>query len=325
MLNLDFATLLWQMLNFLVLAAILGKLLFQPALRYMRERAARVEQSLDEASKAQTEAEALRQLLSERLSGAQEKADRIVRESREKTEEQAWGMLRKAEAEAQALLADARSTIKQERAQKIAQSYDEVLETVIELTSITLKKTASQAVNDNLINDFNSHIWRLGQTDRERVDQYRSVMAERQPLARVYAPATLSQEQQRTLTDTLSALINQPVTLAIEVDPDLALAYNNRGWAYIELEQYEQAVADCTKAIELDPELALAYSNRGLAYLRLGQYEQTVADCTRAIELDPDLALAYNNRGQAYLELEQYDQAVADFDRAIEIDPGIQG
>ena len=221
MLEIDLATVLWQILNFLVLTAVLGRLLFKPALRHMRERAAQVEQSMDEAKKAQAESEALRTLLSQRLGSAQEEADRILREAREQAEEQAWGIMRQAEVEAQAIKAEAESEARQERAKSIADSFDEVLSTIIDLASSTLKKAATQPVHDDLVNVFNSQIWKLGQTDRERVDAYRAMMAERQPLARVFTPLPLSEEQQRTLTDTLSALINRPVTLAVEVDPDL--------------------------------------------------------------------------------------------------------
>jgi len=221
MLEIDLATVLWQIFNFLVLAVALGKLLFQPALRHMRERAAQVEQSMHEAGKAQSEAEALRAILSKRLSSAQEEADRILRNAREEAEQQAEGLLRKAEAEGRAMLAEAASQARQERAHSIAESFDDILDTVIDLASSTLKKTATQPVHDDLVSVFNSSIWRLGQTDRERVETYRTMMAERQPLARVFTPVALSEEQQRTLTDTLSALINRPVTLAIEVDPDL--------------------------------------------------------------------------------------------------------
>jgi len=70
MLDIDISTILWQILNFLLLAALLSKLLYQPALRYMRERAAKVGQSMDDAKKTQAEAEAMRQLLSEQLNGA---------------------------------------------------------------------------------------------------------------------------------------------------------------------------------------------------------------------------------------------------------------
>ena len=42
-------------------------------------------------------------------------------------------------------------------------------------------------------------------------------------------------------------------TKAIELDPDYADAYNNRGYAYYLLEQYGKALNDYDKAIELDP------------------------------------------------------------------------
>ena len=47
-------------------------------------------------------------------------------------------------------------------------------------------------------------------------------------------------------------------------------AFSNRGAAYYFLGEYEEAIADCTEAIRLDPDLALAYSNRGLAHDDLG-------------------------------------------------------
>jgi len=60
--------------------------------------------------------------------------------------------------------------------------------------------------------------------------------------------------------------------------------------------RYGKAVTDCTKAIELDPQLAMAYSNRGCAYVGTGRYGLAVTDCTKAIEPDPRLPMAYINR-----------------------------
>ena len=48
-------------------------------------------------------------------------------------------------------------------------------------------------------------------------------------------------------------------------------------------------------AIHLDPQLALAYNNRGNAYKDLGQYQKAIQDYNEAIHLDPQLASAYNN------------------------------
>ena len=65
----------------------------------------------------------------------------------------------------------------------------------------------------------------------------------------------------------------------------------------------ELAIKYYTRAIELVPELAEAYYNRGLAYADLGQYKQAIKDYDRAIELNPEDAEAYYNRGLGYLML----------------------
>ena len=100
-----------------------------------------------------------------------------------------------------------------------------------------------------------------------------------------------------------------------------AEVYNNRGFAYCEIGQYDQAISDFSKAIEINPRLAPAYNNRGTAYLYTARYEQAILDLSKAVEIDPRLAHAYNNRGWAYIKMEQYDEAVSDFNKTIEIDP----
>ena len=68
-------------------------------------------------------------------------------------------------------------------------------------------------------------------------------------------------------------------------------------------------------AIYLDPQLALAYNNRGDAYRDLGQYQRAIQDYNEAIRLDPQLALAHNNRGNAYKDLGQHQKAIQDYNR----------
>ncbi len=108
---------------------------------------------------------------------------------------------------------------------------------------------------------------------------------------------------------------------AIELDPNAANVYNNRGVAYYALDEYDLAVADYSKAIELDPNAANVYNNRGVAYYALDEYDLAVADYSKAIELDPNYAYGYYNRGVAYYALAEYDLAVADYSQAIELDP----
>ncbi len=110
-------------------------------------------------------------------------------------------------------------------------------------------------------------------------------------------------------------------TCSIDLDPDYALTYNNRGIAYNDLGDYERAIDDYNQAIGLDPEFAFAYKNRGNAYAYLGDYERAIDDYNQAIALYPAYALAYNNRGNVYAYLGDYEQAIEDYEQAIAFDP----
>ncbi|MCA9039048.1 MAG: tetratricopeptide repeat protein, partial [Planctomycetaceae bacterium] len=55
----------------------------------------------------------------------------------------------------------------------------------------------------------------------------------------------------------------------------------------MEEENYEDALVDFTKAIEIDPELPMAWSGRGNAYLKLEKFSEAKEDFQKAMEYDP--------------------------------------
>ena len=79
-------------------------------------------------------------------------------------------------------------------------------------------------------------------------------------------------------------------TLAVQLDPEFTLAYNNRGLAYYSLGEYRKALEDFDRVIRLDPELGDAYANRALAKALLGNLSEAEEDLKRAEEqgADPD-------------------------------------
>ena len=108
---------------------------------------------------------------------------------------------------------------------------------------------------------------------------------------------------------------------AIELSPQCARAYNNRGGARLILSEHAEAIADFNKAIDLAPTYVSAYHNRANAYLDSEQYTKAISDYTRAIELDPQFAKAYFGRGYAHLALGHYDEAISDYTQAIRLNP----
>ena len=117
-----------------------------------------------------------------------------------------------------------------------------------------------------------------------------------------------------------TAEVNDPVASNSESSRD-ARFYYNRGNVYLNLDELDKAIADLTKAIELDPQLALAYRRRGTAFTAQVELDKAIADYSKAIELDPEDASTYITRGGVYLQQHEWDKAIADYNMAIELDP----
>ena len=108
---------------------------------------------------------------------------------------------------------------------------------------------------------------------------------------------------------------------AIQLDPQLAEAYSNRGVTYRNKGKANSAIQDYNKAIELKPKSVEPYNNRGVAYCDIGDYTRAIEDYTKAIQLKPKLAVPHNNRGAAYYDKGDYTRAIENYDAAIQLKP----
>ena len=108
---------------------------------------------------------------------------------------------------------------------------------------------------------------------------------------------------------------------AIEINPQLTAAYNNRGVAYASMGNYNLALSDYNKVIILNPSYAPAYLNRGIAFFNLGNYSQAMQDYNRAIRLDANYVEAYFQRGALNTFTGDYRKALDDFNKTIRLNP----
>src|SRR5690606_16285079 len=107
-----------------------------------------------------------------------------------------------------------------------------------------------------------------------------------------YVNAGLQAIAERDVEAAIDAFTN-----AIDLDPDMAVAYLHRGNAYAEAQEAELAIADLDRAIELAPDMPIAYTSRADAYMLRGDVEAALADLSRALSVDPEDANVYVERG----------------------------
>ena len=108
-------------------------------------------------------------------------------------------------------------------------------------------------------------------------------------------------------------------TKALELNPKLAAAYEQRGLLYYFQGKYDKVIQDYHAYLDLAPEKAEAYRMLGLGYLKTGEYELAISHLTRTIELAPQHPAGYAYRAEAYHMRGNDEEAIRDSTAAVKL------
>jgi len=110
---------------------------------------------------------------------------------------------------------------------------------------------------------------------------------------------------------------------AVEVAPDFAQGFNNRGVALQQMKRWDEALASFERAAAIQPDArnARVHNNRGNVLQKMRRWGEALPSYQRALELRPDYAEALNNRGTVLRELRRWDEAVRDYRQALALRP----
>ena len=98
--------------------------------------------------------------------------------------------------------------------------------------------------------------------------------------------------------------------------------YKERGNAFYQRKQYDEAVENYTRSIDLDPHSnAAVYTNRSAAYFSLHRFQDSLEDAMTATRLNDKWVKGYYRQAAAHVALEQFDDAVVAYERGLEVDP----
>ena len=103
--------------------------------------------------------------------------------------------------------------------------------------------------------------------------------------------------------------------------PDQGYSWFGRGFSKYEYGDNEGALSDLSKAIELNPNDAEFYFNRGNVYNITERFELAVVDYSSALKLKSDYPEAYNNRGASYGNINKLNESLDDYNKAISLNP----
>jgi len=113
-------------------------------------------------------------------------------------------------------------------------------------------------------------------------------------------------------------------TRAIELNPRLAPAYEERGWNYYFQGKYNEVIEDFTNYIRLVPNKADAYKMLGIAYLKINNFEKAVINFDKALDLEPKIKGVFGYRAEAFRMLGMLNQAVEDSNKALAVESDLR-
>jgi tetratricopeptide (TPR) repeat protein len=96
----------------------------------------------------------------------------------------------------------------------------------------------------------------------------------------------------------------------IELDKTNYLLFGARGKAFIEMEEFNNAIIDISRALELNPNYALGLYNRGICYYSTDKYDLAIRDLESAKLLNNELDSIDFYLGGCNYFIENYEKAI---------------
>lgn len=148
------ATLIAQIINFLLLVAILTKVAYKPLMKALDERRNRIEASIDQADRAKKEAEEFKREYQEQLAKARTEAQNIVEKATRLAEQTKDEIVTAARAEHAKLLKEAQDEISRERERALSELRGEVVALSMAAAAKIIEKNLDAETNSKLVADF---------------------------------------------------------------------------------------------------------------------------------------------------------------------------
>jgi F-type H+-transporting ATPase subunit b len=157
------ATLIAQIINFLILVAVLTKVAYKPLLQALADRQAKIADSIEAAERERTAAEELRHEHQQQLAQARARAHEIVEKALALAEQTKEEILEKAREEHARLLKAAQEEIGRERDRALVQLKGEVVALSMAAATKIIAKNLDEQVNAKLVADF------INNLDQEKI------------------------------------------------------------------------------------------------------------------------------------------------------------
>jgi F-type H+-transporting ATPase subunit b len=210
-------TFLFEMLNFVVLAVVLYRLMYRPLHEAIDRRREDVTRAQAEADKAREQAVTLQQHLQAQFAEVEQRVEAVLRQGRERAEAERKKMHDEAEAEMQRRREQARQALEREREEAWRSLRGEMTKLAVDVVQRLLRESCDRTLNDQLALHLLEELRQLSPEKRQAVrDQWQPVDG-----VMLETAGELDETTVQRIMETAGDLVGQPLTLATANVPGL--------------------------------------------------------------------------------------------------------
>lgn len=152
-LGIDWRLLVAQIINFLILFFVLKKFLYRPILEVLEKRRERVEKSLSNAERLESEITKVGEMREEIIRKANQKANEILGEARELAESKRASILKDAENEASRMIEETKHKLEKEKGKILDEAREDLAELVLLATEKVIQERLTEDKDKELIKE----------------------------------------------------------------------------------------------------------------------------------------------------------------------------
>lgn len=147
-------TIIFQILNLLLLMVLFKKYLFKPVTEILEKRQAEIEGHYQEAQQAETDAKAMKADYESKMAGARQEADRVIKTATESANAMSASIVEDARTQADQLKRRAQTEIDLERHRAFDEVKGELSGIALDIASQVIEREVNEKDHEAFINEF---------------------------------------------------------------------------------------------------------------------------------------------------------------------------
>lgn len=160
-LTIDTGTIIFTLINMLILYLLLRHFLFDRVNKVLEDRQSEVQNTYDEADVAKDSAKKLEEEYSVKLLNAKEESSEIIKNATKKAQSRSDEIIGDAKLEANNILQRTNSEIEREKKRAVNEIKDEISDIAFQVAEKVVEKEIDKKDNERLIEDFIKNVGEL--------------------------------------------------------------------------------------------------------------------------------------------------------------------